>query len=199
MLTNAELASYGNLTEVSITANSNKPISTADQWNQFSTELSQLLEDGLFGEDPKPGDFVFGEFPWVQAVRAVAFGLEIGEKQHRGHFHLVVEIRHIMQRYSIKKFRDRFKQWLDKNYGSKKGIGNWHVYTKLSPRYDVNYANKNNRWAANDAIERSKARSNGEKVRLQDERMVVQVGKARVLEGNQGIIDSKGRRSYNKT
>jgi hypothetical protein len=205
-LTDYEINNYANVTTVMITANSNRVMQTSDQWNEFSSEVDLLLSDGLFGDNPdaeKASSYVFGAYPFVQRVVAKKFGLEVGEKQHRGHFHLLVEISHLVQKYNIGKFRLRFQSFLNTNYGASKGITNWNVYTRLTKDAAINYANKTSRWAANETLASELKGTQGQKelTRLEDPRRmsVARDGKTKVLQGNEDIVDSKGVRKYNKS
>jgi len=204
-LTDYEINNYANVTTVMITANSNRAMRTSDQWNEFSGAMDYLLSQGLFGDNEDAENnsaFVFGAYPFVQRVVAKKFGLEVGEKQHRGHFHLLVEISHLVQKYNIGKFRLRFQSFLNTNYGASHGVTNWNVYTRLTKDAAINYANKTSRWAANSTLEKELKGTKGQKelTRLEDERpiSVARDGKTKVLQGNEDIVDSKGIRKYNK-
>lgn len=194
-----------NTTTVSITANSNKALYTSDAFSEWESEIELLLKEGLFG-DPKSMSVVFGAPLWIHKVTVKSFGPELGSQQHRAHFHMVVEILHRFGKYSIRKLRERFKSWLNENYGASKGVMGWNIYFKLVPTYQSNYANKESRWALNDLIEESVKPSDpgfAEKERLEDDRPMSRVPgrkkEIRVLQGNEDKVDSEGRRDYNKT
>jgi hypothetical protein len=185
-----------NVTVISVMANTNKRITTESAFQQFEETVEDLFQNSLFGSDTEV-DEVFGNSPWVTQINVKSFGIEVGNKQLRGHVHLVVEIKHIIPRYSIRKLRIRLKSWLDSN----SDWSSWNIYLRLSPTYQENYANKEARWANNDKVEKEQA-NNEEFQELSEDKemkkMVWKMKNLRVLDGNENIFDQNLNRTYNK-
>lgn len=187
-----------NLTAFHLTANSNKPVHTEKAYNEISDYLEGVFKNQILGDEEVASE-IFGDHPWVQSVSVKSFGVELGSVQHRAHAHIVIHIKHRVPTYSLNKLRERMRTWLNKNC-LEHGIKGWHLYTKLIPAYQINYANKEDRWDANDSVEGTA--DEDEKARLEDDRDLLELTKGmktlRVLEGNEHIVDNKGHRSYNK-
>lgn len=188
-----------NLTAIHIMANTNKSIHNKEDYVSTATDITELFRDTLLG-DPYTADRVFGMSPWVSKVIFKSFGVEMGNVQHRAHAHMVVEIYHSIPKYNIGKLRGRLLDWLNTTYGKDNGGSTgWNVWIKLAPRYQENYANKEERWARNDDIEDI---NHSEKQRLEDERNMEIITRKmkdiRVLQGNEDQIDDDLKRKYNK-
>lgn len=140
-----------NLTSVMFMCNSNKQIKYRNRFiEEFDRPIRRVVYDDLFGDEEQV-DEVFGADPPVKEVVVQSFGAETGSKKHRAHFNLSVDIWHQAPKYSLSKLRARMANFL--NIHAPLPNGSWTVYAKLAKRWDVNYANKEERWENNDSTE----------------------------------------------
>jgi hypothetical protein len=114
-----------------------------DSYDVFQRAIDVLVHHKLQTDDEAAE--VFGEEPLVDEVRFVSFATEKGEKYHKAHFNLQVDIWHYVQFYSIHKLRKRMKEWLKKMYKPER---NWNVFVSLMNEKRTNYANKEERQKA---------------------------------------------------
>jgi hypothetical protein len=146
-------------------------------------------------KDQENSDEVWGREPFVDEVVLKVFSPEIGKKQKRGHFNLVVEIYHQIDAYSLSKLRQRVIEFLDENYNQSNG---WNVWVTLSKQYDVNYGNKEERWAKNDDVDHN----DPEYLRLADDRDIYELtdkmNTIRLMDMKNNYIPGTKSRPYNK-
>lgn len=181
-------------TKVLVTINPNKSAKTVQKYQELRDTLIDILKD-LEQNDIEQ---VTGTEPYVKKISTKNLGIEIGSKYKRVHAHFILSIKHYVEHYSIKKLRERLKDWLDEN--GRALSKNWYVNLKIINAYEENYANKEARKAA--AIARENEDPD-ELNRLSDPR---QEQNFHVRARNLKVLDRKqvphmmvtGKRSYNK-
>jgi hypothetical protein len=156
-----------NITVVQFTANTNFSLQTQEQLDDFTEEMKQLF---LIDIQPFQEE-LFGDEFLVPSVEISSFEADIGDKFHKAHVHFVVTLKHKLQKYSVKKLKDRVKNWLNQQYTRSKG---WYVYTVLMDFRRANYANKHGRDAANQEVDEM-AEYQDEIERLSDDRQLFYV------------------------
>jgi hypothetical protein len=140
-----------NSTNVLFTINANQAVSDRTQYEEMIEGLNDLITNVLQNEDLRAQ--VFGNQDVVPEVKVTSLSFEIGDRYHRLHAHLTVDIQHQVGAYSVKKLRDRLKAVLDE-YGQHITPG-FHVNTQYKGRSEAafkNYATKERRKANNLAV-----------------------------------------------
>jgi hypothetical protein len=102
-----------NHTNVFITINTNQGITDRLQYEETIEALNDLITKILRDEQLRTE--VFGSSEVVPEVKVTALSYEIGDRYHRLHAHLTVDIQHQVGAYSVKKLRDRLKAVLDEH------------------------------------------------------------------------------------
>jgi hypothetical protein len=122
-------------TRLALTFNTNIAFYTQAEFNDFTEEMRQL-----FLHDIEPyTEEIFGIEELVPKVKFEHFGVEAGNKFHRGHVHFIAEIKHKVPRYSAEKLTRRFVAVLNKIYPRSKG---WHGHFEREGTGNANYSNK---------------------------------------------------------
>lgn len=136
------------ITKVLVTLNPNKAARSPTAMDQVERDIKNVLRE-MDREDHLSE--ICGNNPYVESYGTSDLGLEVGSKQHRVHAHFILEIKHYVLHYSLKKLRERIKEFFDE-YGVDLS-SNWYVHLTIVPAYKENYATKEKRRAKALAME----------------------------------------------
>lgn len=158
-----------NTTVISVTCNTNFSLNYQEELEIFHGEMVELFLRLL--PQPRNRQAVFGNAKLVKSVKFTNFETDLGDKYRKAHVHLIISLKHTVQKYSVKKLKDRLHAWLNENYTKAK---NWYVHIVLEKVARTNYNNKNARRASN-AVAGNNPSNQTELQRLQDPRSLVTV------------------------
>ena len=138
-----------NTTSLLITLNSNKAVEESEKLDlveQFKDLVGELVTDEVAMDE------VFGKAPWVHNVTVFDddFYGEIGEKYHRFHLHIAIDVQHLLPQYSVQKLRARFQVWWNQN-DRVMNRNRWSVFFKVGGGR-ANYNAKSVLWKQNDEM-----------------------------------------------
>lgn len=136
-----------NTTRVMYTINTNTMHLSEAEVEAYAAHFYDMII--TLHEDIEESEQVFGSERYVDWEFTTDPAVEIGGRFHRTHVHFNLTLKHALPKYSIRKLNQRFKDYID-NFPVPDGMQpvSHAIYAKLSG-YQDNYANKEQRWAAN--------------------------------------------------